>query len=616
MYLDYKEHPQGVFVIDIEGDDLPTNVIWCMCWRNLLTGEQGECLDYRSILSFFERTSGAIYIGHNILGYDGPTLNRLVGTKLSAANCIDTLVLSTLYHPSLPDGHSLDAWGERLGEPKGIFNDFKGGLTPEMLKYCHQDVLVTAKLFVRLIGVMKKIGFTEKSIYIQHRFTALLKRQEKNGFYFDGPRAIALYSQLRSLEESIEGDVHKVFPPESTYVATRNMYKKDGTYTSIYEKDKERYDIVIGNEENTYMAFEDVAFNLGSYKQRLDKLKSLGWEPSPLDPKTKTGGDKPFDKGELVPSLQKFVDENPVPEVELIAKWMAINGRANMVNTWLEAWNEDDSRIHGKLFVADTLRLRHQAPNTANIPGVRVLEHNKGTPEEYVEVLYGERGYFTYESRDLWQATPGRVLVGTDASGLELRMLAHYLNREGFTRQVLDGDPHSYNAEVAGVDRPTAKTLLYAIQYGAQAGKVASIIKGTFAEGDALRTQFLARLGLDEVMNEAQAEQKAGRIKLVDGSLIICPSLHAALNYRLQGGGARVMAQGAIFLEQLIHKKGLDSLKVGDVHDEWIYDVHPDDAEEHRNLSLRALNMAGEELNMRLPIDGKSLIGPSWAHVH
>jgi len=608
MYLDYKEHPQGVFVIDIEGDDLPTNIIWCMCWRNLLTGETGECTDYESIREFFTRTRGALYIGHNILHYDGPTLARLVGVRLSAANCIDTLILSTLYHPSIPDGHGLAAWGDRLGEPKGEFDDFKGGLTPEMLKYCHQDVLVTAKLFVRLIGTMRKIGFTEKSIYIQHRFMALLERQKKNGFYFDGKRAMVLYQELRALESDLEARVREVFPAERTYVATRNMYKKNGEETSIYLKDQMRYHIVYGNEENTYLAYEDVEFNLGSYKQRLEKLMSLGWEPSPLDPKTKTGGPKPFDKGDLVPSLQEFVDKNPVPEVELIAKWMSYNGRANMVNTWLESWNEDDSCIHGNLFVADTLRLRHQSPNTANIPGVRVSKDGA--------ILRGVDGYFTYESRDLWTARPNRVLVGTDASGLELRMLAHYLNREAFTRQVLEGDPHSYNAEVAGVDRPTAKTLLYAIQYGAQAGKVASIIGGTFKEGDALRTQFLARLGLDEVMNEAQAEQKAGRIELVDGSMIICPSPHSALNYRLQGGGARVMAQGAIFLEQMIYKKGLDSLKVGDVHDEWIYDVHPDDAEEHRNLSLQALNMAGEELNMRLPIDGKSLIGPSWAHVH
>src|SRR3546814_911522 len=156
---------------------------------------------------------------------------------------------------------------------------------------------------------------------------------------------------------------------------------------------------------------------------------------------------------------------------------MSINGRANMVNTWLNEWNEADNCIHGKLFVADTLRLRHQAPNTANVPAVRVKEHKD--PEGRVirkEVLYGESGYYTYEARDLWVARPGRVLVGTDAAGLELRMLAHYLNRPDFTKQVVEGDPHQYNADQVGITRPEAKTLIYANLYGAKAPKIAATL--------------------------------------------------------------------------------------------------------------------------------------------
>src|SRR3546814_4934796 len=110
------------------------------------------------------------------------------------------------------------------------------------------------------------------------------------------------------------------------------------------------------------------------------------------------GFPRPFDKGKLSPSLEEFLEENPKAEVELIAKWMSINGRANMVNTWLNEWNEADNCIHGKLFVADTLRLRHQAPNTANVPAVRVKEHKD--PEGRVirkEVLYGESGYRSEE---------------------------------------------------------------------------------------------------------------------------------------------------------------------------------------------------------------------------
>jgi DNA polymerase I-like protein with 3'-5' exonuclease and polymerase domains len=195
-------------------------------------------------------------------------------------------------------------------------------------------------------------------------------------------------------------------------------------------------------------------------------------------------------------------------------------------------------------------------------------------------------------------------------------MLAHYINRPDFTKQVVEGDPHQYNADLAGVTRPRAKTLLYAIQYGAQAGKVAQIIEGTKEEGAIMRQQFLDRLGISEVMNAAIQEQKVGRVFLVDGSGVVCPSPHAALNYKLQGGGARVMAQAAIFLESYIRHHGLDCLKVGDIHDEWQYDCNPDDASEHQRLSVQAIRDAGEELNLNVPLDGEAKKGLTWAQTH
>lgn len=155
-----------------------------------------------------------------------------------------------------------------------------------------------------------------------------------------------------------------------------------------------------------------------------------------------------------------------------------------------------------------------------------------------------------------------------------------------------------------------------AIQYGAQDRKVASIVGCSVEEGAKTRTQFLERLGLQEVMNEAQREQKAGRIRLVDGSYVVCPSPHSALNYKLQGSGARVMALGAIILERNIERLGLDSLKVGDIHDEWQYDVHPEGAEAHAKTSVEAIREAGRILGLNLPLDGTAKIGLTWAETH
>lgn len=620
MYLDYQEHNAGVYVVDIETDSLTPKVIWVMCWKNVKTGETGECRDYESIKKWFESHElGSIYVGHNLLKFDGPVLSRLLGIQLSPKNCIDTLVLSTLYNPSLEGGHSLGAWGEKLGREKIEFSDWSG-LSEEMVEYCHRDVEITCELFRRLIKTMARIGFSERSIGIQHYITEILYRQQQNGFYFNGPEAVNLYRKLRSREEELQDEIRKVFPPERVLVAVRRMFTKTGEPTAIFERDKQRYVLEVDDGDGSYRAFEDVEFNIGSPNQRVGKLLALGWEPEEFTPKTSKGGGgnpKPFDKGELSPSLERFLEGNDIPEVHLIAKWMSINGRANMINTWLENWNEEDSCIHGNIFVADTLRFRHQAPNTANIPAVRTRRvTNPGQDMGGGQVLYGEEGYYTYEARNLWCARPGRVLIGTDAAGLELRMLAHYLNRPEFTAQVVDGDPHQYNADLVGITRPQAKTLIYAVLYGAAAPKVAKTLGVSVKEGANIRTMFLEKLGLKDLINECQREQREGRIILCDGSLVVCRSPHASLNYKLQGGGARVMAMGAIILENYVRRLGLDSLKVGDIHDEWVYDVDPSDADSHAEASVRAIQKAGEVLNLNVPLDGKALIGSSWAHVH
>lgn len=618
MYLDWRTDPHDYFVIDIEADSLYPSVIWCLCYLNIKTGEKGECRDHDSIRRFLSGHEEAYFIGHNIAKFDAPHLVRLLSVRLPVGRLIDTLILASLYSPNLPGGHSLGEWGERIGYAKGDFHDWSR-LSDEMVEYCHQDVLVTAKLYLRLVKTLNAIKFSEKSCWIQHRFTVILERQHKNGFEFDGRRALQLYTLLRNKESELEERIREVFPAERKLVAVRPMQRRDGQPTAIYLKDKERYVLEPGDSEGEYKAFEDVPFSIGSPQQRTQKLLALGWEPEEFTPKTEKGGGgtpKPFDKGKLSPSLERFLEGTPTPEVQLMAQWMAFNGRANMINTWLDNWNEEDGKIHGKLFLADTLRLRHQAPNTANIPAVRTQVLGKGTEQERTVVRMGEDGYYTYEARDLWCARPGRVLVGTDAAGLELRMLAHYLNRPDFTKQVIEGDPHQYNADVVGITRPQAKTLIYAIMYGAAAPKIAKTLNVPIREGAKIRMMFLERLGLKELIEECQEEQARGRISLVDGSQVICPMPHAALNYKLQGGGARVMAQSAVTADIEIRRNGWDVIKVGDIHDEDQSDSAEDCAHDFGKMRVQSIADAGLEFNMNVPLGGEYKVGKTWAETH
>jgi DNA polymerase-1 len=481
MYLDWIEVDKDYFVLDIETDSLSPTVIHCLCWMNLKTGETGDCTTIPSIKDFFERTKGSVYVGHNALKFDGPVLARLAEAPLSVSNLVDTLVLSTLYSPSIDGGHSLSAWGQRLGNEKDEHSDWSR-FSPEMLSYCRQDVQVTAELFRRLTKTLSRIEFSEKSIWIEHRFVSLLDRQTKNGVHFNIEKAIELYSRISSREETLQDEIRRAFPPERVLVATRQMYTKSGDYTSIYLKDKDRF-IIDAGDDGVYRAYEDVDFSIGSPKQRVQKLLELGWEPEEFTPRTRRGGGgnpKPFDKGKLAPSLERFLEEHDIPEVEMIARWMSLKGRTNMLNNWIEAFNHDTHCIHGDIWTADTLRRRHEKPNTANIPAVRLDKEGN--------ILYNEDGYYTYEARDCWEARPKRVLVGTDAKSLEYRMLGHHVNNPELTNVILTSDVHVNTQKLAELDtKAKGKTLNFALIYGGQDPKIGSIVGGTRADGARLR---------------------------------------------------------------------------------------------------------------------------------
>lgn len=612
MYLTpSKNH----WIIDIETDGLDDCTrVWCMSYSNAVTEEKGSLTCEEDIVQWFKQHKGHYFVGHNIVKFDAPELNRLLKVGLGVGKLVDTLILSNLYNPNLEGGHSLESWGVRLKFPKLQHADFSK-FSDEMVTYCEQDVALTRLLYRKITQVLFKIGFSEKSCELQHKCTSIINRQRKNGFAFNAAGAMELRAILFKELEELKDKIYEKFPPELVLVGEyQKAFKKDGTPTATYLRHLEKYAKVTEPDAGGhYSCYELREFNLSSPPQRVARLLALGWNPEEFTPKTPKGGGgnpRPTIKGELSPSLSRFADESGIEEVKLIAQWMALNGRAIMVGTWLDEYNDRTGCIHGQLWPASTLRWRHDHPNTANIPAVRV--------DKVTGIKFARDGYYTYEARALWRPrASGRVLVGTDAASLEYRMLAHHVGNEELIKVVLSHDVHQFTADMAGVDRNGGKTLNFAIIYGAGDAKAGSIVGGKSKEGKELKEKLFANIpGLGEAIDEAKREFKLGRISLVDGSRIICPYEHAAFNYKLQGGGSRVMFQASVFLEGHIRRKGLDSLKVGDIHDEWQYDVLEKDAEEHARLAEQAIKEAGEELNMKIAMAGKSTIGLTWAETH
>jgi DNA polymerase-1 len=553
--------------------------------------------------------NGWRFVGHNIISFDVPVLNRLLGVRIPVSRCVDTFVLSMLYSPSIAGGHSLEAWGTRLGFPKTEFNDWSR-LSDEMVAYCLNDCRVNVRLFSRLAERMVSVGFSERSCEIEHKAWAIIQRQRKNGFQLDTVKAHVLYAEIRELERQLKEEIYEQWPPELQEVGRyKSAYKKDGGRTAIFLRHSEQYPRVDDLAEGGYCVYDFVEFNLGSPKQRIEKLLELGWEPREF---TAKGSPQATKKGNLSPSLEEFLDANPNEAARKLAEWIAINARGNMISTWIDVADEK-GLIHGNLWLAGSLRYRHDKPNTANIPAVRVDKDDRP--------LRGRSGVFTYESRDLWTVRDraNRSLVGVDAKGIQLRILANYINNPKFTEAILSKDPHTANQQSMGLkSRALTKTITYATLMGAGDPRIAAEAKVSLKEAKQAKRLFFEQVPeLPALIARLQAElKKTGRITLCSGAKVLVPSDHMVIPYLLQGDESQIMKQAAIWVADKVRREKLDVLKVGDIHDEWQSDVLNDHTGRFIELCHETFPEVGRSFDYNLPIACDAKVGLTWAETH
>ena len=468
-------------VFDIEANGFEPDTLWCIAAyeldRKQMSWWAGD--DMLAFNGWIKEHGDCEVIGHNILGYDIPVLEKLLGTDFSKCKVTDTLVMSRLANPQRHNGHSLENWGTILGQPKGDYNDFTT-YSPAMLDYCKQDVSVNVLVYQRLL--LELADFGTESISLEHQVQSIILQQVKTGWLLDQEKAFVLLAELKEKKNELEDEVHKTFKPLPTFVKeVTPKIKKDGTYSVVGLK-------FLGEQWTTIVApfsrLDYPEFNLGSRQQIGRYLQYFGWKPKQF---TETG--------------QAIVDEavlstvKGIPQASLIAEYLMIQKRVAQVQSWLEAV-EDDGRVHGYVNTngAVTGRMTHSSPNMGQIPAVY-------SP-------YGK------QCRDVWTVQEGYKLVGMDASGLELRMLAHYMNDEDYTNEILNGDIHTANQLAAGLDtRDQAKTFIYAFLYGAGDSKVGSIVGGTRKDGKRLKEEFLSNTpSLGELRTRVRVEATRGYV--------------------------------------------------------------------------------------------------------
>lgn len=575
-------------VFDIETDGLDPSVIWCLVAQD----EHGKFHHFyedtlQEGIKFLQKADRLI--GHNILGYDIPVIKKLTGIDLYHSDkVIDTLVLSRLLNPTREGGHSIAKWGYKLGLPKKDSPEWSS-FTKEMLSYCERDVDINYKLFNYLRK--ESIGFSKECIKLEHKVTHILEQQKQNGFLFNDEEAMFLASELSCKLKETEDKVHETFKPiwiDDKLVKPK--LKKDGKLSKQGLTEQEYSDIIDGTlEQKPFMRKTLQEFNLGSRKQIGQRLQELGWKPN-----------------KFTPTGQAIVDENTlkkithIKEAQLIADFLLYQKRLAQVHSWIDAVHEEDGRVHGSVICtgAITGRMAHRNPNMAQVPAVY-------SP-------YGK------ECRSCWTVPKGYKLVGIDASGLELRLLAHYMADEDYVNEIINGDIHTANQQFAGLkSRDEAKTFIYALIYGAGDEKIGSIIKGNRADGKRLRERFLTGLPTLRTLKERvdRAAEK-GYLKGLDGRKILLRHKHAALNTLLQGGGAIAMKKALVILENNIRLNALDAKFVANIHDEWQIQAIESQADFVGRLGVEAIEKAGQHYNMRCPLTGEYKIGNSWYETH
>lgn len=552
-------------------------------------------------------------IGHNIIGYDLPTLERLYkGYDFSEIPHFDTFVASQLAFPQIADSdykrvaagrlegslvgsYGLKAFGQRLQILKGDFHETTDWqeFTPEMLEYCTQDVIVNTELYHK---IKRSTKWTYEALGLEQEVRRIIDRQTSYGWKFDTEAAYSLYEELTVKKLNIEQEIATLY----------------GDFT-----DYETFTPKVNNKTRGYVKGEPFTktiitpFNCGSRQHIARALKDRGWEPTVFTP---TG----------IPQINETILEGLDFEgTDQLKEYFVLQKILGMVHDGKNGWLKmvkADGRIHGSVQPLGTVtgRMTHARPNIAQ------------TPASYSP--YGN------ECRSLFTVPHDKILVGCDAAGLELRCLGHFMadyDDGEYANIVVNGDIHTANMNALGItDRDVAKTFIYAFLYGAGGLKLADILgfththsctgntlngctvcNGFARQGNAVKQRFLRGLpALGELLASVQEEAESGFVAGLDKRMIPIRSIHSSLNAKLQSAGALVMKQALLYAEQPVRYFGAEF--VGNIHDEFQIEAPIDKGDAVGNACVEAIRGAGIHFKFKCPLDGEYQLGRTWKETH
>lgn len=590
----------NTLIFDIETDSLDATKVWCLCAMDATTREEfrygpgslSEALE--DLLPKYP-----VLVGHNISTFDLEVLRRLYG-YVHKGTVIDTLVLTKLMYPDIPKGNSLAAWGDRLFIPKLVFKDFNE-YSEEMLEYCMNDVRVTYSIYNTIYNIYSK-EYTNKECYdIEYSVHCIIHQQEKNGIYFDTNKALEYVSLLDTEIYNTDKNIIEYYTPSVIQGSTIDTpFTMKGTLKKPVSDYLNKYNIPHDMVCGPFTKIDYEEFNANSYAQLKRLLLQNGWKPD-----------------EWTPAGMPAMSDSSLHDCGRIGELVVHRGKLSHALSKLQGLLDrvrDDHRIAASAnsCATNTGRMRHIG--VANIPR---STYNK---KEQRLVWYPEEqhSFFGTEFRGLFKAAPGRVLAGYDAKGLELRMLAHFINNKKYTEIVAYGDPHEFTQRETGLpSRDDAKTLIYALVYGARDTKIGSIVGGGSREGAAIRKRlFKAIPGFERLTQRVEAAAQKGYLIGLDGRKLFVRDGKSPLNTLLQGNGAICMKKIMVTIDEIAKPNELDGFKVLDMHDESQWEINPEYQLFFKELVDEAFVECTQHFKLKCPLAADVKFGQTWAETH
>ena len=604
-------------VYDIETNGLLDTVdtIWLAVVKNIDTNKVFTFSDYdadskplNELVPFLNKAT--VLIGHNIIAYDNVVMHKLLNWNPSdKIKMIDTMIISQMNNFRREGKHSLKNFGAILKDAKGESPDFLK-YSPEMKTYAIQDVNLNHKVYKYVVNeaqtLIKNRPSFQQALRTEHAIAELCSQQVKNKWKFDTPLAKKHYEYLTSEMKKIEDKVNPTLKPRKVYIDKEDKtakYLQDGRLSSVSARMLSQFLGKVVNQEDTHLwdpkktfrRFNMIEADLGNMDQVRGMLLDAGWKPT-----------------QFTPRGEPKITEDSIHTIEgdlgkEILHYYSLRSRHSVLKGWIELAEANNNRVYVEAFNIGTPTFRQRHSKIVNVPS--------------------SNSFFGKEMRELFVADQDKVMVGCDSSGNQIRALGHYLNNKDVNEHILNGDIHQRTADIVGVPRNVAKSILYATIFGAGLAKLGKMVLGydDLEKGrDVKNKLYTVYPGLKELtkrlnnfFHTTEYKNGIGFIPALDGRKIYAESSFKLLNYLLQAFEAITVKTAVVNAFKMFKEENINVDMLGLIHDEVQCQCDPKDLKRVKEILEYSFGeYITNTLKLNIQMAGEAKSGNNWFETH